>query len=65
MAIDPKANPGSLERMVVPPGCACVNHDAVDCARIRDGFETDDEHYYRRRCECECHSRSDEDDDDY
>jgi hypothetical protein len=35
--------------------CACVARDATDCARIRDGYDTDDPRYERRECECSCH----------
>lgn len=62
----PKSEPPvRSSELVVPPGCACVSHDAMDCARIRDGFDTDDEHWDHRKCECVCHCRSDDDDDDY
>lgn len=44
--------------------CACVHYDATDCARIRDGFDSDDPRYegYRRKCGCLCHDHEDEDD---
>lgn len=43
--------------------CACVSHDATDCAWIRDGRPSrDDPHNFPRKCECVCH---DEDRDDY
>lgn len=44
--------------------CACVHYDATACARIRDGFDSDDPRYegYRRKCECLCHDHEDEDD---
>jgi hypothetical protein len=41
--------------------CACVSHDATDCARIRDGLSTDDPRYERRKCECVCHSTDTDD----
>lgn len=52
----------SSSELVIPP-CACVHYDATDCARIRDGFYTDDERYegYRRKCGCECHNHDDDD----
>lgn len=42
--------------------CCCVNYDATDCARMRDGFDPDDPRYemYRRKCECVCHDSEDE-----
>jgi hypothetical protein len=52
-------------KLAVLPGCACVHHYSVDCARIRDGFDTDDPRYDRRGCECVCHARADDDDDEY
>jgi len=36
--------------------CACVHHDARECARIRDR-----EHASNRRCECVCHKEHEED----
>jgi hypothetical protein len=62
--LQPEQRTGS--ELVVPP-CACVHHDATDCARIRDGFDADDERYegYRRKCGCECHERDDDYDDEY
>lgn len=41
--------------------CACVNHDAWECAWIRDGRRARDDHD-RRKCECVCHY-DDRDDD--
>lgn len=38
--------------------CACVHHDAHECARIRDGrHQPDEREYERRACECECHAK--------
>jgi hypothetical protein len=43
------------------PDCACVHHDAHECARIRDTRHDDDfDDVHRRACECSCHK-----DDDY
>jgi hypothetical protein len=44
--------------------CACVSMDAHECARIRDGRNTDpfEEPPERRACECECHKDEYEDD---
>ncbi len=41
--------------------CTCVSYDAVTCARKRDGFDTDDPKWDRRKCECECHLLDDDD----
>jgi hypothetical protein len=56
--------PVRSSEIVVPPGCACVSHDAIDCARIRDDLDTDDPRWDRRKCECECHARADDDDEE-
>jgi hypothetical protein len=44
--------------------CACVSHDAHECARIRDGIDPDDEHFMSRECECCCHHDEDSNDDE-
>ena len=47
--------------------CACVNPDARECARIRDGHSRADIQYdynLKRQCECVCHSEFEGDDDD-
>lgn len=44
--------------------CACVHPHATDCAMIRDGFNLDDEHYYRRKCECVCHKEFEKEDEE-
>ncbi len=44
--------------------CACVHPDGYSCARIRDGFDADDEHWQRRECECACHDKDYEDEMD-
>lgn len=43
--------------------CACVHPDACDCARIRDGFQTDSYRWHKRKCECVCHKFDDDDED--
>jgi hypothetical protein len=65
----PEANrqPESAAGLAAPTGyalCACVHHDAYECARIRDGRHAKDEHeYHRRACECCCHKDEDNDDE--
>lgn len=45
--------------------CACVHHDANECARIRDGnHDIDDDDYRKRECECCCHDDEDYEPDD-
>lgn len=50
--------------------CACVHHDARECARIRDRRLDDIDHEspdHGRLCECSCHKDYDDmyDDDDF
>lgn len=49
------------------PTCACVHHDAYECARLRDrrsnGYDEDND-YYKRACECCCHKDDDDEPDD-
>lgn len=42
--------------------CVCVHSDAIECARRRDGLETDDT--IGRECECSCHEEGEDDWDD-
>lgn len=41
-------------------GCACLDHDAVQCAAIRYGMD-----YLGEACECMCHQWRDDDGTDY
>ncbi len=51
---------------IIPARCACVHHDAYECARIRDGWHAcDDDDYHRRECECSCHDNDDFYQDDF
>ena len=49
--------------VIANAGCACVHHDAHECARIRDsryGFHSDPDQsveVLRRACECSCHEK--------
>lgn len=43
--------------------CACVSHDAAECAFKLDGLDRDDPHYELRRCDCVCHNEDREEDD--
>lgn len=39
-------------------GCACLDHDSVQCAAIRYGMD-----HWGEPCQCLCHQWSDDDDD--
>lgn len=39
-------------------GCACLSHDAVECAAIRYGMD-----HFGEPCGCMCHQWSEDDDE--
>ena len=49
--------------VIANAGCACVHHDAHECARIRDHRGnmpdpfSEDTPNDRRACECSCHEK--------
>lgn len=61
-----EALPTNLKMKEPKPDCACVSHDARECARIRDRREIDPDYlpngtWPHRACECECHAEERDD----